>query len=434
MIATFFLAAGLASPAFAEVGGSIFLTGHDSDFHSQLDDGARHLLQVGLDFARNGRPGKFLLVMAKGPIDPVRFPTLPACDEINNACAPLGHLNPKLTLAQIGLHEGIDYDQADAWDLPVIDFEGYSFVFVPSDYGGLLRQQELDALVARSADVIAYINAGGGLMACAEGGSGMRLTNDPSKYFKYLPFVVVSNALNQSEEGFTVTPFGAALGVTNDDVNGAFSHNIFAGDGGLNVVDFDAAGNIMTLAFRGNITGGGGQGEQNCSDGQDTDGDGQVDCADSDCLNDIACLCEDTDGDGICDVWDNCSSIANQSQADSDGDGIGDACDSCPVDPLNDADHDGVCGDVDLCPDTAIPEALSPSDLGVNRWALVDGDGVFDTRLPKGRGPTRSYTIADTGGCSCSQIIAALGLGKGHAKFGCSISAMDDWLEQMSHE
>ena len=52
----------------------------------------------------------------------------------------------------------------------------------------------------------------------------------------------------------------------------------------------------------------------------------------------------------------------------------------------------------------------------------------FD-RVSKGKGPNRSYTIEDTAGCSCEQIIAELGLGDGHSKHGCSISAMDDWIE-----
>jgi hypothetical protein len=54
--------------------------------------------------------------------------------------------------------------------------------------------------------------------------------------------------------------------------------------------------------------------------------------------------------------------------------------------------------------------------------------GVFDTVEPNGNGPRRSYTIEDTAGCSCEQIIAELDLGAGHSKLGCSISAMDDWV------
>jgi hypothetical protein len=59
----------------------------------------------------------------------------------------------------------------------------------------------------------------------------------------------------------------------------------------------------------------------------------------------------------------------------------------------------------------------------------VDDDSEFDTTAPNGNGPNRSYTIEDTAGCSCEQIIENQELGKGHTKFGCSISAMDDWVE-----
>jgi hypothetical protein len=94
-----------------------------------------------------------------------------------------------------------------------------------------------------------------------------------------------------------------------------------------------------------------------------------------------------------------------------------------------DNDNDGVRDADDFCPGTVIPESVPTRKLGVNRFALVDGDSVFDTRSPKGKGPQRSYTTADTAGCSCTQITEALGLGKGHTKFGCSISAMDDWVD-----
>jgi len=93
-----------------------------------------------------------------------------------------------------------------------------------------------------------------------------------------------------------------------------------------------------------------------------------------------------------------------------------------------DSDGDGVLDADDDCAGTIIPESVPTRSLGINRFALVDGDDVFDTKSPKGKGPRRSYTTADTAGCSCTQIIDAQGLGNGHTKFGCSISAMDDWV------
>jgi len=92
-----------------------------------------------------------------------------------------------------------------------------------------------------------------------------------------------------------------------------------------------------------------------------------------------------------------------------------------------DSDGDGVPDELDVCADTVIPEGVPTRRLGRNRFALVDDDGVFDTNRPRGRGPGVSFTIEETGGCSCEQIIDALGLGKGHVKFGCSIGAMETW-------
>lgn len=93
-----------------------------------------------------------------------------------------------------------------------------------------------------------------------------------------------------------------------------------------------------------------------------------------------------------------------------------------------DKDNDGVNDDADVCPGTVIPETLG-NDLGVNRFALMDIDFSFDTTASKGKGPGRSYTTEDTAGCSCTQIVGAQGLGKGHTKFGCSIEVMDSWVE-----
>jgi hypothetical protein len=77
----------------------------------------------------------------------------------------------------------------------------------------------------------------------------------------------------------------------------------------------------------------------------------------------------------------------------------------------NDSDEDGVSDANDLCPETVIPEGVPSVRLNINRWALVDADLDFDTTQPAGKGPNRSYSTSDTGGCSCEQIIEAQGLG-----------------------
>jgi len=94
----------------------------------------------------------------------------------------------------------------------------------------------------------------------------------------------------------------------------------------------------------------------------------------------------------------------------------------------SDCDGDGIPFSEDVCLGTSIPEDVPTVRLGTNRHALVDGDGVFDTNSPPGGGPGDVFTIDDTAGCSCEQIIEGLGLGKGHEKFGCSVGAMRNWV------
>lgn len=106
--------------------------------------------------------------------------------------------------------------------------------------------------------------------------------------------------------------------------------------------------------------------------------------------------------------------------------------DAILVGVLLDADEDGVWDGIDTCPGTVIPESVPTVDLGVNRFALVDGDGEFDTTPPEGMGPMASFDIHDTAGCSCEQIIEAQELGKGHEKFGCSLGEMEEWVEYVS--
>ncbi len=99
---------------------------------------------------------------------------------------------------------------------------------------------------------------------------------------------------------------------------------------------------------------------------------------------------------------------------------------------FKDSDQDSVPDALDVCSETEIPEAVPLISLGKNRYALVDDDEIFDTLTPKGGGPGDTFEIEDTAGCSCEQIIDALGLGRGHEKYGCSIGIMRTWVDLVS--
>ena len=227
-----------AVPSHAATPGGIFLTGHDPDFHSVGGNttGAQHIIQKAVSFVTSG----------------IASPRLLLVTDVHSPGA--GYIDPRLGMNAAGFS---GYDVADDGtgggaikDLHTVNFSNYDVVVIASDYGGWLRQAELDILNARSSAVISFINGGGGLVAFAESGgaSGSQTTHNR---FGFLPFVVSSTPLSQSETANTLTPFGTSLGLVNSDINGNFSHNIFTKTGPLQIVDLDPTNEILSAAERG---------------------------------------------------------------------------------------------------------------------------------------------------------------------------------------
>ena len=73
----------------------------------------------------------------------------------------------------------------------------------------------------------------------------------------------------------------------------------------------------------------------------DADGDGVIDTCDGCPLDPLGSV--DSDGDGVCDASDVCP--GGDDGIDTDGDLIPDDGDICPLDPFNDSNGDGICGD-----------------------------------------------------------------------------------------
>jgi len=123
---------------------------------------------------------------------------------------------------------------------------------------------------------------------------------------------------------------------------------------------------------------------------------------------------DDWDGDGVCDSEDWCP---NDNPDDTDSDGICDSDDICPYDPNNDSDHDGVCGNYDPCPDI-------PNDQD------TDGDGVPDCFDACPTTPGDVYNRGCPTGCDLSGTIGK-GVSRtrslGNLSAGTGLSATLDW-------
>lgn len=245
------IALASSTPAWSDTFASIFLTGHDPDFHALLGGnalGAQHINQAAIGFITNPAFNSY----AAGGVHKFLFVE-------SSIVPPPGHVDGLGGLTASGYVLGVNFDKADASTLnTALNSLGTSYdaLVIASDFGGILTQAELNILDARRTDIINFLNGGGGLYAMSEGNNGAGLTPGGG-WYGFLPCIVSQQDKNQAEVGNTVTAFGTSLGLTAGDVNGNASHNVFTDTCGLNIVDQDSSGAILSLAARGQVGGGG---------------------------------------------------------------------------------------------------------------------------------------------------------------------------------
>ena len=224
--------------------GGIFVTGQDPDYHAFIGPnavGARRILQRSIGYLTNEMPNPRILLVTD-----LRNPGGDDSD-------------PRLGLTAAGY----TYDVADygsgtpgVLDLHTVDFGNYDAVVVASDYGGWLRQDELDILNARRADIARYLSctSNGAFIVLNESGNreGGGYPGTSHDRYGFLPVTLTALSVHSSSGG--VTPAGTAMGLTSADTTGNPTHSVFTGTGGLDVVSVDIHGRPLSLVGRGDVS------------------------------------------------------------------------------------------------------------------------------------------------------------------------------------
>ena len=91
---------------------------------------------------------------------------------------------------------------------------------------------------------------------------------------------------------------------------------------------------------------------------------------------------------------------------------------------IADGDGDGVTDADDRCPDTVLPDAAASRLLSARYAATIDGF--------VGRDGEVVASLGDTAGCSATQIVDALHLGRGHLVFGVTRPHLERWIDDVA--
>lgn len=296
----------------------------------------------------------------------------------------------------IGVNPGQAQSSLEAWNDPVnggpdatitlilgaaqiatVDFSDYAVIYVPSvaiQVEGGIFQPELDALIARRADIAEFMNSGGGVVALTEVGAVDEF-GQPNG-FAWLPVAIETTVRSPCN----VCPTPALVAFSPDSTCSNMSHTVyhtvfsgppgFFGLAALAVSQDDPAGEVVLLGTPG------------CSPDCNSNGvPDECDIADETSEDCNANLIPDE-----CDILtDDCdmNSILDDCQPDCDDNGIADACelllgapdcnsnlvpDNCDRD-CNDDDIPDACQQPLLLPPSV---ADTPHDIRKNRFISFD--------------------------------------------------------------
>ena len=244
-----------SAPAHA---GRLIVTGHDAELHCVSAGPQCHFVEVAVRYVRGGapNPGLPVLVLDNGGLQMAQ-----ALDDAFGVGAV-----PRVV---------VDPRSPEFAGTP-IDTGRYSAILIASDQtcGGCdlnfpvfegSETPDSDAINARSADIGAFFNAGGGIFAAsgAAHGDGDPATG-PDTYYSFLPLPLGGAAVAPP---FTLTEAGRAIGFedsqngvgTHDDINCCATHNSFTNpdaSSALQIAEFDSAGKAETLFAEGVVVGG----------------------------------------------------------------------------------------------------------------------------------------------------------------------------------
>jgi IPTL-CTERM motif len=224
----------LALPAQA---GNLWLTGHDADFHCSGGNQCNHM-GVAANFVRQGAPTKTLPILVLDSGTQVATALSNPTARARNAVEGAGNPFP-ITVVD---------PSTPAFATTPLTVANWSAIIIASDSscGGCDNDvADIAAINARTAEIQAFFNAGGGLFYLS--GAANRAT-----YYASVPIPATGAAVSPP---FTLTTVGTSLGlIAPDDTNCCATHNSFSlppPGSPLQVAELDSAGLAETLVATG---------------------------------------------------------------------------------------------------------------------------------------------------------------------------------------